>query len=93
MDLADDELDMILEALISQLPGTKLLVVLACSRFRKLLNGPYKTDTQTVVQSVALLQWARGLGCPLGKKTCSKAAQGGHLEVLQLRPSQPCAGA
>jgi hypothetical protein len=34
---------------------------------------------------LALLQWARANGAPWGEETCSGAAKGGHLEVLQGR--------
>jgi len=30
-----------------------------------------------------VLQWARANGCPWDEDTCTSAAQGGHLEVLQ----------
>jgi hypothetical protein len=29
------------------------------------------------------LQWARANGCPWDASTCSNAARGGHLDVLQ----------
>eukprot|EP00240_Pyramimonas_obovata_P011654 CAMPEP_0118924808 /NCGR_PEP_ID=MMETSP1169-20130426/2769_1 /TAXON_ID=36882 /ORGANISM="Pyramimonas obovata, Strain CCMP722" /LENGTH=117 /DNA_ID=CAMNT_0006865941 /DNA_START=340 /DNA_END=690 /DNA_ORIENTATION=- len=36
--------------------------------------------------------WARDIGCPWSKQTCSAAAGGGHLEILQWARSQnpPC---
>jgi hypothetical protein len=35
-----------------------------------------------------VLQWARARGCPWDENTCTHAAEGGHLEVLQWARKQ-----
>ena len=35
-------------------------------------------------------QWARANGCPWNKQTCTRAAEGGHLEVLQWAIENGC---
>ena len=37
-----------------------------------------------------MLQWAHQNGCPWNVWTCSKAAEGGHLEVLQWARQNGC---
>ena len=42
------------------------------------------------VGSVGRLAWAKELGCPWNENTCAKAAEGGHLEVLQWARANGC---
>ena len=37
-----------------------------------------------------VLQWARANGCPWDETTCSRAAGGGHLEMLQWARADGC---
>ena len=37
-----------------------------------------------------MLQWARERGCPWDSRTCSSAANGGHLAVLQWARQHGC---
>jgi hypothetical protein len=37
-----------------------------------------------------VLQWLRDLGCQWDHKTCSEAARGGHLAVLQWARANGC---
>ena len=96
LDVSDDILETILEALSLQDSSNKFLAALACRRFRGLLAGKYKTRVRTVVQSVKLLEWARNIGdnfsYPWNELTCAFAARDGHLDVLKWARSQepPC---
>ena len=44
----------------------------------------FRTPLWTTVVSVPVLQWALVKGCPWDQDTCTSAARGGHLEVLQF---------
>ena len=37
-----------------------------------------------------MLKWARANGCPWDYWTCSGAAEGGHLELLEWAAGQGC---
>jgi hypothetical protein len=60
-----------------------------------LSNQPVKLNEEFAADCarrghLALLQWARGLGCPWEKQTCEMAAAGGHLAVLRWALEQGC---
>ena len=61
-----------------------------CTTFAEEAPKQTRTSMDTVVESMALLQWARKQGCPWDARTCSAAAAGGHLACLQYLHEEGC---
>jgi hypothetical protein len=76
-----------------ELDGHRGLLRCVCTEWRIQIdvNGKdTKTARWVVVQTVPLLIWARELSCAWEDATCTLAAKGGHLEVLQYARRESC---
>ena len=64
-----------------------------CKEWKAIVDGSFKKPTlilkRVSVETVNLIKWSM-LDLPLDRFTCSSAAEGGHLEVLQWARANDC---